>query len=122
MELPIRSTLSNLVLPNTKCDIGFILPSAKFIKYQTVIRNALISSPSIDINSLWAQRSFGCDSRFDQFQNTRQVLNAIQKFNVIRISHELNLKGLLYFPSLLVLVKRPVVYVQLCNNTCLKTF
>ena len=93
LELPISSTLSTLVLPNTKCGLGFTLPSTKFIQCQTVIRNALKSSPNKDINSLWAQTSFGCNIQYDQFQNTKQVLNAIQKDNEARISHELKSQG-----------------------------
>ena len=46
LELPISSTLSTLVLPNEKCGLGITLPSTKFIQCQTVIRNALKSSPS----------------------------------------------------------------------------
>ena len=90
LELPISSTL---VLPNTKYGLGFILPSTKFIQCQTVIRNALKSSPSKDINSLWAQTSFGCNIQYNQFQNTKQVLNAIKKDNEARINHELKSQG-----------------------------
>ena len=46
-ELLISSTLSTLVLRNTECGIGFILPSTKFIQCQTVISytlNAIQSS------------------------------------------------------------------------------
>ena len=93
LELPISSTLSTLVVPNTKCGLGFTLPSTKFIQCQTVIRNALKSSPNKDINSLWAQTSFGCNIQYDQFQNTEKVLNAIQKDNEARISHELKSQG-----------------------------
>ena len=63
----------------------------KFIKCQTVIRNAPKSSPNIDIYSLWT--SFGCNIQYDQFQNTKQVLNAIQKDNTAHISHELKSQG-----------------------------
>ena len=89
LELPISSTLSTLVVPNTKCGLGSTLPSTKFMLCHTVIQNALKSSPNKDINSLWAQTSFGCNIQYDQFQNTKQVLNTTQKDSEARISHEL---------------------------------
>ena len=122
LELPISSTLSTLVLPNTKCGLGFTLPSTKFIQCQAVIRNALKSSPNKDINSLWAQTSFGCNIQYDQFQNTKQVLNAIQKDNEARISHELKSQGFIIYSILSHASQRPVVYGKLYNSTCLKTF
>ena len=41
LELPICSTLSTLILQNSKYGINLSLPSAKFIQCHTVIRNAL---------------------------------------------------------------------------------
>ena len=81
LELPISATLSTLTLPKSKYGINFILPSTKFLQCQTVIRNALKSSPKSDVNSLWAQTSFGCNIQYDQCKNTKQVLTAIQKYN-----------------------------------------
>ena len=65
LELPISATLSTLILPKSKYGINFILPSTKFLQCQTVIRNALKSSPNSDISSLWAQTSFGCNIQYD---------------------------------------------------------
>ena len=66
LELPISSTLSTPILQNSKYGINLILPSAKFIQCQTVIRNALKSSPNPDITSLWAATSNGTNSQHDQ--------------------------------------------------------
>ena len=53
---------------------------------QVVARNALKSSPSSDINLFWSSSSVGCDIQYEQFRNTKQVLNAIQSDNEDRIS------------------------------------
>ena len=93
LDLPISATLSSLVLPKAKYSINLILPSTKYSQCQTVIRNALKSSPNSDINILWSQTSLGCNVQYDQYQNTKQVLNAVQKDNEMRITHELKSQG-----------------------------
>ena len=60
LELPISATLSTLILPTSNYGINCILPSTKFQQCQTFIRNALKSSPSSDINLLWAKTSYDC--------------------------------------------------------------
>ena len=78
LELPISSTLSTLILQNSKYLSNVILPSAKFIQCQTVIRNALKSSPNSDITSVWAATSNGTNIQYDQYKN-KQVLTALWK-------------------------------------------
>ena len=65
LELPISSTLSTLILQNSKYEINLILPSATFIQCQTVIRNVLKSSPNPDITSLWAATSNGTNIQYE---------------------------------------------------------
>ena len=93
LELPISATLSSLVLSKSKYGINLILPSTKFIQCQVVLRNALKLSPKSDINFLWSSSSVSCNIQYDQFRNTKQVLNAIQNDNKDRIRHELKSKG-----------------------------
>ena len=52
LDLPISATLSTLALSKAKYGITFVLPSNKFSQCQTVIKNALKSSPNSEINSL----------------------------------------------------------------------
>ena len=52
---------------------------------QVVARNALKLSPNSDINLLWSSSSVGCNIQYDQFRNTKQVLNAIQNDKENRI-------------------------------------
>ena len=69
------------------------MPSTQFIQCQTVIRNALISSPNPDISSLWAATSNGTNIQYDQYRNTKQVLTAIRKGHEDRINDELTSQG-----------------------------
>ena len=78
---------------NSKYGINLILPSAKFIQCQTVIRNVLKSSPNPDITSLWAAISNGTNIQYDQYKNTKQVLTALRKDHEDRITHELISQG-----------------------------
>ena len=94
LELPIYSTFSSLTLSTSRYGINLILPSAKFIECQTIIRNALKSSPNPDINSLWADTSYGTNLQYDQFQNTKQVLKAAQHEHEDRIKNTLLSQGL----------------------------
>ena len=93
LELPISATLSTLVLQKSRYGISLILPSTKFIQCQTVIRNALKSSPNLDINSLWAETNNGTNIQYDQYRNTKQVLTTIRNSQEDRINHELTSQG-----------------------------
>ena len=101
LELPISATLSALILSKSKYGINLILPSTKFIQCQVVVRNALKSSPNSDIHFLWSSSSVGCNIQYDQFRNTKQVLNAIQNDNEVRIRHELKSQGFILSSILL---------------------
>ena len=78
LELPISATISSLILNKSRYDINLFLQSTKFIECQTVINNAVISSPTLDIKTFWAETSHGTNLRYDQFQNTKQVHKSIQ--------------------------------------------
>ena len=65
LELPISATLSTLVLKKSKYGINLVLLSTTFTQCQTVIRNALKSSPNLDIKSLWAATSNGTNVQYD---------------------------------------------------------
>ena len=49
LDLPISATLSNIILPQNKFGLNFLLPSTKFVQCQTVLRNALKTSQNDDI-------------------------------------------------------------------------
>ena len=95
LELPISATLSSLLISKSKYGLSLILPSTKCMQCQVVIRNALKSSPNSDINHLRARTSTGCNIQYHQYHNIKQVLNAVQTDNEIRIHHELKSQGVI---------------------------
>jgi len=101
LELPISATLSSLILSKSKYGMSLILPSTKFMQYQVLVRNALKSSPNSDINALWSSSSIGCNIQYDQFRNTKQVLNAIQNDSADRMRHDLKSQGFILTSILL---------------------
>ena len=94
LDLPISATFSSLILKTSRYGINLILPSVKFVECQTIIRNALKSSPNPDIKSLWVDTSYGTNLQYDQFQNTKQILKAVQHKHEDRIKNTLLSQGL----------------------------
>ena len=94
LDLPISATFSSLILKTSRYGINLILPSIKFVECQTIIRNALKSSPNPDIKSLWVDTSYGTNLQYEQFQNTKQVLKAVQHEHEDRIKNTLLSQGL----------------------------
>ena len=94
LDLPISATFSSLILKTSRYGINLILPSVKFVECQTIIRNELKSSPNPDIKSLWVDTSYGTNLQYDQFQNTKQVLKAVQHEHEDRIKNTLLSQGL----------------------------
>ena len=94
LELPISATISPLILNKSRYSVNLVLPFTKFIECQTVIRNALKSSPNLDIKNLWAETSYGTNLQYDQFQNTKQALKSIQHDHEERINNTLLSQGL----------------------------
>ena len=70
-----------------------ILPSKKFIQYQTVMRKAFKSSSNPDITSLWAATNNSTNMHYNQYKNTKQVLTAIRKDHEGCIKHDLASQG-----------------------------
>ena len=88
---------------------------------QVVVRNALKSSLNSDINLLWSSSSVGCNIQYDQFRNTKQVLNAIQNDKKIEFTMNLNHKVSSPHPSFFMLAVELVVFGQRSREICLKT-
>ena len=93
-ELPISATLSSLIISKSNYGLNLILPSTKFIQCQTIIRNALKTSPNSDIKSLWLDSDNFTNIQYDQYRNTKQVLKSIQTHHHHRITSELTSQGL----------------------------
>jgi len=90
----VLSKLSwHLIIADLSKTWGIDNPSIYEI-YHTVIRNALKSSPNLDINTLWDETSYGTNLQYNQFQNTKQVLKSIQGDHEERINNTLLSQGL----------------------------
>ena len=93
-ELPISANLSNLIISKSNYGLSLILPSTKFIQCQTIIRNALKSSPNSDIKALWQDSNTYTNTQYDQYRNAKQVLKSTQTHHHHRITSELISQGL----------------------------
>ena len=121
-ELAISATISSLILNKSRYGINLVLPSTTFIECQTVIRNALKSSPNLDIKTLWAETSYGTNLQYDQFQNTKQVLKFIQHGREERINNTLFIPRFSYFVYYQEFMPEFKIYDQVSSKTCLGTF
>ena len=94
-ELPISVSISGLIVSKSHYGLNFVLPSTKFIQCQTIIRNALKSSPNADIRSLWQDSNISTNIQYDQYRNAKHVLKSIQTKHHHRITEELTSQGLI---------------------------
>jgi len=93
LDLPISSTLSNILLPHDKFGLDIILPSTKFTQCQTVHRNALKSSPNEAIRNLWKDTSNNKNVQYDMYKNTKEVLKAVRSEHEMKLQSDLISKG-----------------------------
>ena len=68
LEIPISATLSILIISKSNYGLSLILPSTKFIQFQTTIGNALKSSPNPDIRYLWQDSSQNTNAQYDPYK------------------------------------------------------
>ena len=93
LDLPISSTLSNILLPHEKFGLDIILPSTKFAQCQTVRRNALKSSPNEAIRNLWKDTSNNMNVQYDIYKNTKEVLKAVRSEHEMKLQNDLISQG-----------------------------
>ena len=121
-ELPISATLSTLIISKSNYGLNLVLPSTKFIQCQTIIRNALKSSPNSDIQSLWHDSNTFTNIQYNQYRNTKQVLESIQSHHHHRITNDLTSQGLvissiLKFASQSTTALWSIVHQKMLKNT-----
>ena len=87
LDLPMSSTIGNILLPHEKCGLDTILPATKVAQWQTVRRNALNSSPNESIRNLWKGTSNNMNMQYDIYKNTKEVLKAVHS------EHEMTLQN-----------------------------
>ena len=99
LALPISASISGLIVSKFYYGLDLVLPSTKFIQCQTIIRNALKSSPNADIRSLWQGSNTSTNIQYDQYRNAKHVLKSIQnpmsssnhrRTNFLRIDHNIH--------------------------------
>ena len=93
LDLPVSATLSGIILSKNQFGLNLQLPSIKFAQCQTVCRNALKSSPNIDIQTLWKNTSHGTNLQYDIYRNTKEVLKAVKSDNKEHLSQNLPSQG-----------------------------
>ena len=91
LDLPISATLSSIILSKNQFGLSLTLPSTKFLQCQTVLRNALKSSPNDNIRSLRKNTSSGTNKQYDR--NTKEALKAVQHEHKDRLQNILTSQG-----------------------------
>ncbi len=74
LDIPISGTLSTVFLTRNKFGLNICPPSIKFIQCQTVLRNALKTSPNEEINKLWKSTSSSKNIQYDVCHSTKWFL------------------------------------------------
>ena len=92
-DLPISSTLSNILLHREKFGLDIILPSTKFTQCKTVHRNTLKSSPNEAIRDLWKDTSKNKNVQYDMYKNKKEVLKAVRSEHEMKLQNDLISKG-----------------------------
>ena len=86
LEVPISGKLSNVFLTRNKFGLNILPASVKFIQCQTVLRNALKTSPNDSINELWKSTNNHTNIQYDSYNSTKEVLKTFhsQQENKLR--------------------------------------
>ena len=71
LDIPISGTLSTVFLTRNKFGLNICPPSIKFIQCQTVLCNALKTSPNEEINKLWKSTSSSKNIQYDVCHSTK---------------------------------------------------
>ena len=93
LDLPIRATLSGIILPCNQFGLNLQFSSVKFIQCQTVLRNALRSSKSDNIKSLWKSTRCSMNVQYDSYKNTKQVLKAVRQQHTEKLQSQITSQG-----------------------------
>ncbi|CAB4044809.1 Hypothetical predicted protein [Paramuricea clavata] len=73
LEIPISGTLSNIYLTHNKISLDILPASVKIIQCQTVLRNALKTSPNDSIKELWKSTFNHTNIQYDIYNSTKEV-------------------------------------------------
>ena len=109
LEIPVSGTHNNVYLTNNKLGLNILPPSTRFMHCQSVLRNALKSSPndSTCIKELWKSTNNHTNIQYDDYNSTKDVLK--KNLNVLKRS---NLKISSYVKVLFLQVFRNIHYLH----------
>ncbi len=93
LDIPISGTLSTVFLTRNKFGLNICPPSIKFIQCQTVLRNALKTSPNEEINKLWKSTSSSKNIQYDVYHSTKQVLKNFRSGQEDKLHNKLPCQG-----------------------------
>ena len=89
LEIPVSGTLSNVYLTTSKFGLNIYPPSVKFAQCQTVVRNALKTSPNESIKNLWKATSDNKNIQYDVYTTTKEVLKSFNSQHENKLQNHL---------------------------------
>ncbi|CAB4017464.1 Hypothetical predicted protein [Paramuricea clavata] len=93
LEVPISGKLSNVFLTRNKFYLNILTASVKFIQCQTVLRNALKTSPNDSINELWESTNNRTNIQYDSYNSTKEVLKTVHYQQQNKLRNRLKCQG-----------------------------
>ena len=93
LEIPVSGTLSTIFMTRNKFGLNIIPPSVKFLQCQTILRNALKSSPNVEINELWKCTSTNRNIQYDVYATTKQVIKDFRAKQENKLQNKLSMQG-----------------------------
>jgi hypothetical protein len=93
LEIPICGTLSNVYLTRNNFGQNILPASVKFTQCQTVLRNALKTSPNETINELWKSTNKHTNIQYDVYNSTKDVLKDFRSGHKDKLQNQLLSQG-----------------------------
>ena len=93
LEIPISGTLSTVFMSRNRFGLHIIPPSVKFLQCQTTLRNALKTSPNVEINELWKSTSTNKNIQYDVYTTTKEVIQDFCSKEEHKLQNQLSTQG-----------------------------
>ena len=85
--------MSNIFLTNNKFGLNILTVCVKFTQCQTVLRNALKTSPNESIKQLWKSTNKHTNIQYDVYISTKEVLKEFHSVQEDKLKHHLICQG-----------------------------
>ena len=92
LEIPISGTLSTVFMSRNRFGLH-IIPPVKFLQCQTTLRNALKTSPNVEINELWKSTSTNKNIQYDVYTTTKEVIKDFRLKEEHKLQNQLSTQG-----------------------------